>query len=422
MVYANRTQQSIKLQTKARTLRIIACCACLRLPLIKNMLLTFVEEVWARSIGPCELTSIHSTPNVQSWIGQSCSPHANIYSREWFYFNLYKRKSSARFFKELWLCKCKTCTLLRILLKSLLLKDNRRLMWTQMSIILRLGLQNMFLQFGTAIVTAMVKNFETLKPRCNRVKENFFRLTQALKALEALRQTKVEIVNLNQWLVKRLISSQTTSEVMLPAILNAGKRGLVKAIDRFDFDYPILFASYARMWVKHELLKKPSAVLRTSLTSPPAEVYTFGDISLKSLIELAKGVANFPPKVPSDDLQARRTNSREVHYGLSLLTSRERRMLMLRCCRPKWTLLAIGNDYKLSKERVRQLCNRSIKRLQSVQPPFPNIKPSDVNSIHFRIEINKSPHRFVSQNQQKTSPLPSYASSNGIQTSRLLKK
>ncbi|MGP1918984.1 MAG: sigma factor-like helix-turn-helix DNA-binding protein [Candidatus Hodgkinia cicadicola] len=303
-----------------------------------------------------------------------------------------------------------------------MLKDNRRLMWTQMSIILRLGLQNMFLQFGTAIVTAMVKNFETLKPRCNRVKENFFRLTQALKALEALRQTKVEIVNLNQWLVKRLISSQTTSEVMLPAILNAGKRGLVKAIDRFDFDYPILFASYARMWVKHELLKKPSAVLRTSLTSPPAEVYTFGDISLKSLIELAKGVANFPPKVPSDDLQARRTNSREVHYGLSLLTSRERRMLMLRCCRPKWTLLAIGNDYKLSKERVRQLCNRSIKRLQSVQPPFPNIKPSDVNSIHFRIEINKSPHRFVSQNQQKTSPLPSYASSNGIQTSRLLKK
>ncbi|MGP1918374.1 MAG: sigma-70 family RNA polymerase sigma factor [Candidatus Hodgkinia cicadicola] len=258
------------------------------------------------------------------------------------------------------------------------------------------------------LAVALAKNLKTLKPRCIRIKENFFRLNQALSALEALRQTKVNLVELNQWLVKRLISLQIKPKVPLPTLYLAGKRGLVKAINRFDFDYPVHFASYAQTWVKHELRKQTTPPRQIQSISPSTEAYTFGDISLWSLIELANGTTNFPPKVNPIDLQTRVKNIQEVHYGLSLLPSRERRMLMLRCCRPKRTFLSIGNEYKLSKERVRQLCNRSIKRLKSIQPPFPNVKSSDLNSVLFYIKTSKSFHHFAPQNVQTASTSPSF--------------
>ncbi|MGP1916340.1 MAG: sigma factor-like helix-turn-helix DNA-binding protein [Candidatus Hodgkinia cicadicola] len=399
-------QRSAKLQNQARALRLIATCACLRLPLIKNVLWTFVEEVWARAINISELVPIHSTPNGRLWIGETCSAQANIYSREWLYFNLYTRKTSGRFFDKLWYCKCKTCTLLRILLKSLLLKDNRRLAFVQMSVIMRLGLQNKFLQFATLLVVASSKNLETLKLRCIHIKRSFVLLNRALSALEALRQTKIEIIELNQRLVQKLISIYVRPPVVLPSLSLAGKRGLVKAINRFDFDFPVQFASYARLWVKHELLKQFALPKRTPLPSQLITVYTFGDIGLWDLIELATGTTTPPPKVSLANFQTRIKNAQEVYSGLLLLSPRERRMLMLRCCRPKWTFLAIGNEYNLSKERVRQLCNRSIKRLKTIRPPLPTVNQSVFNLVLFHINESKPFRRFVAQSERKSSTLP----------------
>ncbi|MGP1918397.1 MAG: sigma-70 family RNA polymerase sigma factor [Candidatus Hodgkinia cicadicola] len=254
-------------------------------------------------------------------------------------------------------------------------------------------MQNAFLQFSTLLVLASAKNLETLKPRCVRIKENFSRLNQALSALEALRQTKVELVELNQRLVSNQISLYFRPKVMPSALLLAGKRGLVKAINRFDFDYPIHFASYARFWVKHELLKKPALPRPSALLNQPIITYTFGDIGLWPLIELANGTTTLPPKVSLTDLQVRTKNVREVYSALSLLSPRERRMLMLRCCRPKRTFLSIGEEYKLSKERVRQLCNRSIKRLKSTPLPVLNVEPLVANSVLFQIDTSKSVRR-----------------------------
>ncbi|MGP1916295.1 MAG: sigma-70 family RNA polymerase sigma factor [Candidatus Hodgkinia cicadicola] len=401
------TQRTIELQNKARALRIIALCACLRLPLVKNMLLTFVEEVWARAISISELVPIHSIPNGHLWIGETCSAQANIYSREWFYFNLYNRKSPVRPFEKLWSCKCRTCVLLKILLKSLLLKDNRKLAWVQMSIITRFGLLNKFSQFASLLAVVSAKNPIALNLKSLNIKENLLRLKRALSALEALRQTKVELVELNQWLVKKLIFSFTKSKVPSSALCLAGTRGLTKAVNRFDFDYPVHFATYARPWVKHELLKQLSPPRYVSLTLPSSEAYTFGDISLQSLIDLASGIINLPPSKNSNDLQTRETNVREVHSALFSLTPREQQMLMLRCCRPKWTFLAIGNEFKLSKERARQLCNRSIERLKAVRPPFPNVKLANPTPVLFRIEMNKPFRKFAPRKSQTISTIPS---------------
>ncbi|MGP1919356.1 MAG: sigma-70 family RNA polymerase sigma factor [Candidatus Hodgkinia cicadicola] len=397
MLTSPLAKRSIKLQNKVRALRLIACCASLRSPLIKAWLWTFIEEVWARSIGICELISIHSTPTGRLWVGERCSASANIYAREWFYFKLLKRKSTGRFFESLWLCKCRTCTLLRILLKSLMFKSNRRLAFVQTSIIMRLGLQNTFLQFVSLLSVASAKNLITLKPRCIRIKASFVRLNQALAVLEALSQTKVEIVKLNQRLVEKQISIYFHSEVPLPALTLAGERGLVKAINRFDFDCSTLFASYAWLWVKHELLKQFSLPRVSPPKAQRIVAYTFGDIGLWGLIQLAKGTTTLPPKVGSDDLQVRDKNVREVHYGLSLLPPRERRMLMLRCCRPKHTFRSIGEEYNLSKERVRQLCNRSIKRLESISHSLPTVGPPGPDSIIFHIDLSKPLQRFPSK-------------------------
>ncbi|MGP1915924.1 MAG: sigma factor-like helix-turn-helix DNA-binding protein [Candidatus Hodgkinia cicadicola] len=400
-------QRSAELQNKARALRLLATCACLRLPLIKNVLWTFVEELWARAISISELVPIHSIPDGHLWIGEICSAQANIYSREWFYFNLFTGKTSGRFFDKLWSCKCRTCTLLSILLKSLLLKNDRRLAWVQMSVIMRFGLQNKFLQFASLLVIASAKNLETLKPRCIHIKRSFILLNRALSALEALRQTKLEIIELNQRLVQKLISIYVRPPVALPSLYLAGKRGLIKAINRFDFDYPVQFASYARLWVKHELLKQFALPKRTPLPSQLITTYTFGDIGLWDLIELATGTTTPPPKVPLANFQTRIKNAQEVYSGLFLLTPRERRMLMLRCCRPKWTFLAIGNEYNLSKERVRQLCNRSIKRMKSICPPLLTVNQSIFNLVLFHINESKPSRRFVLQSEQTFSTLSS---------------
>ncbi|MGP1918743.1 MAG: sigma factor-like helix-turn-helix DNA-binding protein [Candidatus Hodgkinia cicadicola] len=400
------TQRLVKLQNKARALRLIATCACLRLPLVRNMLLSFVEELWTRAISISELVPIHSISDGRLWIGETCSAQANIYSREWLYFNLFTRKTSGQVFDKLWSCKCRTCTLLSILLKSLLLKNNRKLAWVQMSVIMRFGFQNKFLQFVSLFAIVSAKNFKALNLRSFKAKQNWFHLKRALSALEALRQTKVEIVELSQWLVKKLIPSNIKSKAPREALLLAGKRGLIKAVNRFDFDYPVRFTTYARPWIKHELFKLTSPPRYVAITLPSSEAYTFGDISLQSLIDLASGVITFPPK-DSIDLQTRETNIREVYYALSSLNLREQQMLMLRCCRPKWTFLAIGNEFKLSKERARQLCNRSIERLKAVRPPFPNVKPSNPTLVLFHIEVNKPFRKFAQRKSQTVSPTSS---------------
>ncbi|MFP3038945.1 MAG: sigma factor-like helix-turn-helix DNA-binding protein [Candidatus Hodgkinia cicadicola] len=80
-----------------------------------------------------------------------------------------------------------------------------------------------------------------------------------------------------------------------------------------------------------------------------------------------------PPKPHPNNLLIRTSNKWEVYYALSLLPPRQRLMLLLRCCRPSLTFNVIANEYKLSKERVRQICVQGIKTLNSLRVPLPQL-------------------------------------------------
>ncbi|MGP1922555.1 MAG: hypothetical protein ACTS5F_00475 [Candidatus Hodgkinia cicadicola] len=74
-----------------------------------------------------------------------CAPCANTYSREWFYINLYWKKSSAELRARLWKCNCRTCTSAR-LFHLLFVKQTREVEWAQVGLLLRLGMRRPFAQ------------------------------------------------------------------------------------------------------------------------------------------------------------------------------------------------------------------------------------------------------------------------------------
>lgn len=136
--------------------------------------------------------------------------------------------------------------MLKVLLKSLFIRDNKDLTWFQVRIIINLGLQHMFLQFMTHIVTTMATKLEVLKIRCVKVTRNMIRLKVALSVLEKLDKVKAEIVRLSLHFVYRLANIYGRLAPLKEALVAAGKRGLVKAVNRFDFDWAVLFPKYAK--------------------------------------------------------------------------------------------------------------------------------------------------------------------------------
>ncbi|MFP3037685.1 MAG: sigma factor-like helix-turn-helix DNA-binding protein, partial [Candidatus Hodgkinia cicadicola] len=80
------------------------------------------------------------------------------------------------------------------------------------------------------------------------------------------------------------------------------------------------------------------------------------------LLKLSTGSKEVPI-VPSDE-ETRSTNRRLVQSALAQLSPREEEIVMLRCTRPAPSMREIGVKFNLSKERIRQLLDRSIKRLR----------------------------------------------------------
>jgi RNA polymerase primary sigma factor len=227
--------------------------------------------------------------------------------------------------------------------------------------------------------------------------------------LDALNQ----LVKVNLRFVVSVSKQYQNQGLSLPDLINEGNLGLIKAAQRFDETRGFKFISYAVWWIRQSILQalaeqarivrlplnkigsinkinKILAVLEQKFERPPTELeisqaleLTPKDIklSIKNAVRhismdapLAKGEENnmydvlLSKDAPSPDKQLLTDSLRkEIDRALNTLTRRESDIVRLYYgLNEKYpiTLEEIGETFNLTRERVRQIKEKAIKRLK----------------------------------------------------------
>jgi len=199
----------------------------------------------------------------------------------------------------------------------------------------------------------------------------------------------------------------------LPDLINEGNVGLIKAAHKFDETRGFKFISYAVWWIRQSILqaiaeqsrivrlplnqvgainklKKERAKLEQSLERQPtteelAEVMDMTYDKMKDTLGINnKSMSIDAPLIEdedinfmdvyvpeggerSDDIVMHESLSQEIKASLSILTKRERDILCMSFgigFPHAYSYDEIGEECNLTKERVRQIKERAIKRLR----------------------------------------------------------
>ena len=145
----------------------------------------------------------------------------------------------------------------------------------------------------------------------------------------------------------------------LPDLINEGNLGLIKAAEKFDETRGFKFISYAVWWIRQSILQalaEQSRIVRLPLNQ------------VGSLNKINKAFARFEQeheRTPSPEELAE-SLSTEVDRALETLTERERDIIKyffgIGCS--EMTLEEIGEKFDLTRERVRQIKEKAIRRLR----------------------------------------------------------
>ena len=222
-----------------------------------------------------------------------------------------------------------------------------------------------------------------------------------------------KLVKVNLRFVVSVSKQYQNRGLTLPDLINEGNLGLIKAAQRFDETRGFKFISYAVWWIRQSILQalaeqarivrlplnkigsinkinKILAVLEQKFERPPTELeisqaldLTPKDIkvSIKNAVRhismdapLAKGEENnmydvlLSKDAPSPDKQLLTDSLRkEIERALNTLTHREADIVRLYYgLNEKYpiTLEEIGEAFNLTRERVRQIKKKAIKRLK----------------------------------------------------------
>ena len=238
-------------------------------------------------------------------------------------------------------------------------------------------------------------------------------LSAVQKAEKEVKQARDDFVRANLRLVINIAKRYVNWGLSLPDLIQEGNIGLMKAVDRFDYRKGSRFATYASWWsmqgitraireqartirVPINILEKEMKIVRTfhSLVNQlgrkptPSEVADASNIPLKKAnrvlhipmgqpISLETPVGDWGTQlgdfIPDEDALSplettMQTNlTMEIRKVFASLTPREAKILRMRFGIDKkreYTLEEVGQEFELSRERIRQIEAKALQKLK----------------------------------------------------------
>lgn len=235
-------------------------------------------------------------------------------------------------------------------------------------------------------------------------------LAQAIKRGDRSALEKLTRANLR--FVVSVAKQYQNQGLSLPDLINEGNLGLIKAAEKFDETRGFKFISYAVWWIRQSILQalaEQSRIVRLPLNQvgslnkitkafskfeqeherkpSPEELANELDIPVEKIADTLKvsgrHISVDAPFVEGEDNSlldvlvnedapvADRTLineslSKEIHRALTALSDRERDIVKMffGISRPEMTLEEIGDEFGLTRERVRQIKEKAIRKLK----------------------------------------------------------
>ncbi|MEW6774861.1 MAG: sigma-70 family RNA polymerase sigma factor [Bdellovibrionota bacterium] len=238
-----------------------------------------------------------------------------------------------------------------------------------------------------------------------------------------IRWAKEDFVNANLRLVISIAKKYRNSKVSLTDLVQEGNIGLMRAVDKYEYKRGLKFSTYATWWIKQainraifdqsrtvripvymreNLNKLKQAVKKLSnatgempsihdiakeLDMPNDRVTELMQIDLET-VSLDMAVGKEDDKVLADLIEDDKVAlpdqemvnislSEELDKALKTLTPREEKILRMRFGiggTRRHTLLEIGKDFGLTRERIRQIEKKGVEKLRM---PLKNVSLED---------------------------------------------
>jgi RNA polymerase sigma factor (sigma-70 family) len=184
---------------------------------------------------------------------------------------------------------------------------------------------------------------------------------QTLKEIEDLQaranEVKDQLINANMRLVVNIAKRHTAHSDNFFELLSDGNMSLIRAVEKFDFGRGFKFSTYAS-W----------AIMKNFARSIPDELHR-----RERFVTGHEEVFEAAPDTRSDEHELVASQERakqNVNRLLDLLEPREREIIRMRAGMDDhgsgMTLEQIGQQFDITKERVRQLHTRAMKKLRSL--------------------------------------------------------
>ena len=236
-----------------------------------------------------------------------------------------------------------------------------------------------------------IRKLKVMTPE--RERELAERMLSGFITEEETKEIQKELLEGNLRFVITVSKQYQNQGLDLPDLIAEGNLGLMKAIENFDWSKRLRFISYAVWWVRQSILQSLNENARTIRL--PVNVVQELHKAKKELeragVELPEKFANLPYTVNLDNplneegdtlldilknpnadladanLSTEDTLKEKLLSMLDVLDEREKIIIQdyFGLSGSTRTLEDIGNDFKLTKERVRQIKEKALRKLRN---------------------------------------------------------